>query len=240
MLDFDGSLAPIVDDPDAARPLPTAVDACARLAAHLGLVAVVSGRPVDFVRRHLPDPGIVVVGQYGLEVERGGTVVVDPRVLAHVDAVAAAAAEAAARWPALTIERKGQVAMTVHWRRAPESAPDPAALVALAEAHHLTPVPGRLACELRPPLPVDKGTVVAELLSAGHLRVAVFAGDDHGDLPAFATLRQWAQGAPDRTALCVAVESDESPPGLHAAADVVVAGPAALAAHLTALADALS
>ncbi|MHB1975278.1 MAG: trehalose-phosphatase, partial [Acidimicrobiales bacterium] len=47
--DFDGTLAPIVDDPRAAAALPGAIDSLHRLASRLGRVAVVSGRPVDFL-----------------------------------------------------------------------------------------------------------------------------------------------------------------------------------------------
>lgn len=240
LVDFDGSLAPIVDDPASARPLPRAVEACTRLATRLGLVAVVSGRPVAFVRDHLPDPAIVVVGQYGLESDRNGRTEVDPRATAFVAAVAAAAAEAATRWPRLTIERKGSFAATVHWRTAPAAAPDPDELAALAAAHGLTRVPGRMACELRPPVPVDKGTAVAGLLAGHDLGAAAFAGDDHGDLPAFTALRRWASGASGRTAVRIAVASEESPTDLIEAADLVVDGPSALAVQLAALADALS
>ena len=43
--DFDGTLAPIVDDPAEARPLPGVVDALAALAGRDGRVVVISGRP---------------------------------------------------------------------------------------------------------------------------------------------------------------------------------------------------
>ena len=43
--DFDGTLAPIVADPRAARPLPGAVPALRRLARVVGTVAVITGRP---------------------------------------------------------------------------------------------------------------------------------------------------------------------------------------------------
>jgi trehalose-phosphatase len=70
-MDFDGTLAPIVEDPDAARPLPQAVQAVRALAAlprtH---VAVVSGRPRAHLRRLLDPPdGMVVVGSHGAEVD---------------------------------------------------------------------------------------------------------------------------------------------------------------------------
>jgi trehalose 6-phosphate phosphatase len=239
-VDLDGSLAPIVVDPASAVPLPAAVDACARLAARLGRVAVVSGRPVAFVRRHLPDPAIVVVGEYGLEIDRDGVTIADPRTIPFEPAVAAAAAEAGRRWPRLTIERKGTIAVTIHWRTAPDAAPTPEALADLAEAHGLARVAGRMACELLPPLPIDKGTAVAELLAEDDLGVAAFAGDDLGDLAAFVAVHRWGGAAPGRIALRVAVASEESPPELLEAADLVVDGPLALAVELGALADAVS
>ena len=48
-LDFDGTLAPIVEHPEDARPLPAALDAVDALAARLGCIAVVTGRPVRTV-----------------------------------------------------------------------------------------------------------------------------------------------------------------------------------------------
>jgi len=240
LVDFDGSLAPIVDDPATAAPLPEAAAALDRLARRLALVAVVSGRPTAFVRTHLPDPRTVVVGQYGVEVDRGGGVETDPRVAAFVDAVAAAAADAAREWPTLTVERKGAIAVTIHWRSTPDRAPEPGALAALAARHGLTGMPGRLAYELRSPVPVDKGTAVASLLASVDPVVVAFAGDDAGDLAAFGAIREWAAAGSARAAVCVAVASDEAPGALLAEADLVVAGPDALAAQLVALADAVS
>ncbi len=93
VVDFDGTLAPIVEDPAAARPLPAAAEALERLAARLGRVAVVSGRPATFLHQALPTPGLVLVGQYGLERWQGGRAVADPRALPFAEAVAAAAAD---------------------------------------------------------------------------------------------------------------------------------------------------
>ena len=67
LVDFDGSLAPIVDRAGDARPLPDAVPLLARLATGLGRVAIVSGRPVGFLARHLPVDGLALVGLYGME-----------------------------------------------------------------------------------------------------------------------------------------------------------------------------
>ena len=235
--DFDGTLAPIVNDPARARALPDALDALGALAQRLALVAVVSGRPAGFLRDHVPVPGVVLVGQYGLETVSGGDIVVDPAVAPYVDAVAAAAAEAERTWPELFVERKGEIAFTLHWRTVPGSEPHPDALATLAERHGLETQPGRMACELRPPVPVDKGTAVERLLPGG-ADVIAFAGDDRGDLSVFDLFDEWSvppdEAVDEPRVWCVriAVRSSEAPPELVERADVVVDGPPGLAALL--------
>jgi trehalose 6-phosphate phosphatase len=77
----------------------------------------------------------------------------------------------------------------------------------------------KASAELRPPVDRDKGTVVREL--AGGLDAVCFLGDDLGDLPAVAAVRELpAHGA------VVAVGTSETPAALVEAADVVVDGPA--------------
>jgi trehalose 6-phosphate phosphatase len=238
-VDFDGSLAPIVLDPAAARPLPAARAALARLVPLLGRAAVVSGRPARFLHDALPIDGLEHVGTYGLERVVAGEVVLDERVRPYVDAVARAADEAEAALPGLLVERKGEVAVTVHWRDQPARGEDAARWAAEA-APRLgleAPLRGRMAVELRPPVPVDKGTTVAEL--ARGMRTAAFAGDDAGDLPAFSALHALADDGTLAHAVSIGVTSDESPPAVRAA-DVVVEGPPGLASLLDALADAIS
>jgi trehalose 6-phosphate phosphatase len=237
-LDYDGSLAPIVDDPAAARPLPAARDALARVVPLVGRAAVVSGRPVGFLAAALAIDGLEYAGVYGLERMVDGAVVVDPRVEPWLAVVTRVADEAEAALPGLLVERKGRVAVTLHWRTDPERGDAAAAWARDAAARlGLHVLPGRMAAELRPPVPVDKGTTVAQL-AAGAV-VAAFAGDDAGDLPAFAALRELARTGGLEHAVCIAVASGEALPEVLDA-DVVVDGPAGLAAVLDALADAIS
>ena len=237
--DFDGSLSPIVRDPSVARVLPAARAALARLVPLVGRVAVVSGRPAEFLRDALALDDVDYLGIYGLERVVGNEVVVDRRVAPFLDAVARAADEAEAALPGLRVERKGRVAVTIHWREHPELG-DAARAWATEAAPRLgleAPLRGRMAVELRPPVPVDKGTTVAEL--ADGMEVAAFAGDDAGDVPAFDALRALVDAGALLHAVSIGVTSDESPPEVHAA-DVLVDGPAGLAALLDALAEAIS
>ena len=240
-VDYDGALAPIVPDPARAVPLPAALGALGELVTRVDLVAIVSGRPVSFLREHVTLDGVVLVGQYGLERLVDGEVVIDERALAYVDAVRAAADAATRAWPDLLVERKGDVAFTVHWRRAPTAAPDADVLAALAHQYGLTLQPARMAAELRPPVPTDKGTAFEALLEhGGGWDAAAFIGDDVADLAAFDALDRMERAAvttarPLRVAR-VAVRSDEAPPELLARADIVVDGPPGVADLLSRLA----
>jgi trehalose 6-phosphate phosphatase len=239
LLDFDGSVAPIVRNPAAARVLPAARTALARLVPFVGRVALVSGRPAGFLLDALALEGIDYVGAYGLERVVDGEVVVDDRALPYVDAVARAGDEAEAALPGLRVERKGVVAVTLHWREQPARGPEATAWAEAAAARLGldAPVRGRMAVELRPPVAVDKGTVTTAL--ARGAAVAAFAGDDSGDLPAFAALRALAEAGDVGTGLTIGVASEEGPPEIRTA-DVVVEGPAGLADLLAAVGDELS
>jgi trehalose 6-phosphate phosphatase len=64
-LDFDGTLAPIVDDPNEARPLPGTVELLGHLAARFAAVALLSGRPADYLAKHAAAPGCAISGCTG-------------------------------------------------------------------------------------------------------------------------------------------------------------------------------
>jgi trehalose 6-phosphate phosphatase len=241
LLDFDGSLAPIVVDPATSAAPPETLGVLERLVDRLALVAIVSGRPLDFLAPAVPIPGVELVGQYGLERRIGGAIVVEPAALGYRDAVATAAAEAERRWPELLIERKGEIAVTVHWRAAGEAGEALASEIeALGSELGLGVYPTKMARELRPPLEVDKGTAVRALLAdTPVVRNAAFAGDDRGDVPAFDAFDGLqAHGGLDG-ALRIAVRSSEVPGELIERADLIVEGPAGLLDWLGALAAAL-
>jgi trehalose 6-phosphate phosphatase len=238
LVDFDGSLAPIVDDPSAAAALPDARDALGALVGLIDEVGVVSGRPVAFLLDALGLDGITYVGQYGVERWDGDRVITDPRVDQYVDAVGALAAQADHDLPGVFVERKGAVAFVLHWRNRPELA-DAAEAWAAREGppRGLALHPGRMVVELRPPVPIDKGSVVEEL-AAGRV-AAAFAGDDSGDLTAFDALDRLQDQGKLRFTTRIGVRSPEEPPELVARADVHVAGPAGLAELLRELGDAI-
>ncbi len=238
--DFDGTLAPIVADPRAARALPGAVPALTRLARTVGTLAVITGRPAaDAVAFGGLDavPGLIVLGHYGWQRWQDGELTgpgSPPAVQAARQAlpgVLSAAGAPDGTW----VEDKGH-ALAVHTRRAaaPESALSllRAPLEDLAARLGLAAEPGRMVIELRPP-GVDKGTALTALARERAADSVLFCGDDLGDLPAFAAVRALrAEGIPG----CAAASASAESPQVAAAADLVVDGPEGIVALLAAIA----
>jgi trehalose 6-phosphate phosphatase len=221
LLDFDGTLAPIVEDPAAARPLPDAAAVLTHLGERAGAVAVITGRPETFVRDVLDVPRLEVVGLYGLS----DMPPVD-------DDVRAGLAEIVAAEPGAELEDKG-VSIALHTRRT--SDPEAALtrirgpVVALAASCGLTAFEGKFVVEVSPP-GERKGGAVHELLQRLEPKAALYAGDDLPDLEAFEAL--------DRSGIeaCrVAVVGSGTPERLVEIADVQVQGPFGLLELLRAL-----
>ena len=247
-LDYDGVLAPIVADPEQARAHPEAVSALAVLAPKVAAVAVVTGRPAGVAVRHGGFAGVaglehlVVLGHYGAE--RWDAVTGTVSAPAPHPGVAAVQAElpgvldASGAWQGTWVEDKGR-AIAVHTRRAadPQAAFDALSgpLYALADRHGLIVEPGRLVLELRPP-GTDKGVALLEYVREIDASAVLYAGDDLGDLPAFAAVDKLrSDGTPG---LLVCSGSDEVTE-LRERADVVVDGPEGVVRLLRGLAEQL-
>jgi trehalose 6-phosphate phosphatase len=232
-LDFDGVLAPIVDDPDAARPLPGVTDVLERLAERYRLVAAVSGRPTAFLRPLLP-ASLVISGLYGLEVVRGGTKTDHPSSGTWREVVEDVARASAAHGPAgMRIEPKG-VSLTLHYRTHPEIEDDVRRWAEVQAARSgLVARPAKMSVELHPPIDMDKGAALEALAADLDLEAACYVGDDAGDLPAFDALDRMARRGAH--VLRVAVASSESPGPLVDRADLILDSPAATLAFLRAL-----
>ena len=237
-LDFDGTLAAIVADPRDARPLPGVPTLLRELAAEFELVAVISGRPTSFLAEALGSPErVTLAGLYGLERALSGA---DLRTWSEVIDEVVAEAEATAP-PGVYVEPKG-LTTTLHWRNAPAQKEWVISFAERAAAeHNLLVHQGRHERELRPPLQVDKGTVVRSLAAdmTGQLDNAAAFGDDIGDLPAFEALTALtsSDGEPLYTVRVAAVDT-ESPSQVADAADLTVAGATGAVALLRTLADA--
>jgi trehalose 6-phosphate phosphatase len=211
LLDVDGTLAPIVERPDDAA-VPERTRALLRdLAARYALVACVSGRPDDDLRRVVGVDGLVYVGEHGIGL--------DPRAAewrGQIDELVAAV-----NWPP---ERK-RFSVAFHYRTATDqqaAVEQLTRIAAQAAELGLQTRWGRKVLEVLPPVKAGKGTAVQTLLAERDLRRALYAGDDSTDLDAFGGL----DGLD--VAVRVAIVSDEGPNQLGQAADILIGDTEAL------------
>ncbi len=233
--DFDGTLSPIVSEPDEARPVAAGLAALRSAADTFGQVAVITGRPATWVADVAglgAVPRLLICGQYGAERWSDGVLTAaDPLPgLASVrEELPGIVGARQAR-----IEDKG-LSVVVHTRQAEHPDAELAALIgplrALAQRHGLTAHPGRFVLEIRPP-GYDKGGALAGLIEEYEVRAVLFAGDDLGDLAGFAEVeRRRAADVPGVTVCSASTEAPE----VADRADIVVDGPQGVAALLAAL-----
>ena len=208
LLDFDGVLAPIVARPEDAYPPPETRAELQRLVAGYGLVAVVSGRPGDDVRKRVDVEGVVYAGSHGLEL--------DPEAGRWRQRIANFASTAP--WPATETELKG-LSVAFHYRQHADEQTAVLELEALAAAARdegLVARFGRKVLEVLPPVDANKGTAVRHLLDRAGLTRALVAGDDTTDLDAFRAVEELEHK------VRVAVLADESPSALAEQAELVL------------------
>ncbi|MEU8506794.1 trehalose-phosphatase [Streptomyces brevispora] len=250
-LDFDGTLADIVPDPEQARAHPGTVEALAALAPRVASIAVITGRPAGVAVRYGGFAGVagldhlVVLGHYGAE--RWDAVSGTVRAPAPHPGVAAVRAELPGMldrfdsWRGTWIEEKGQ-ALAVHTRRAenPQEAFEAlrGPLGELAARHGLIVEPGRLVLELRPS-GMDKGVALTEYVRETGAESVLYAGDDLGDLAAYAAVEKLRTEGPDGTPGLLICSGEAEVPELAARADLLLPGPEAVVGFLSALAQRL-
>lgn len=250
-IDFDGVLAPIVDHPDDAHVHPDAAAVLGRLAADLGAVAIVTGRPADQAVQLGGFAGaeglgeLMILGQYGVErwdARSGETTAPPPPPGIE---------PARARVPGLLaelglddayVEDKGR-ALGLHVRRVAD--PDAALealrepVAALAAELDLHVEPGRHVLELRA-TGSDKAGAIDTLLAETGATTIVYAGDDLGDVPAFDAVERHREAG--GYGLLIWSESSEAAAAariLGGRADLVLPGPGGVIGWLDALAERL-
>ena len=191
LLDFDGTLVPFLDDPNAVSLDPPVRQVLHRLAQHRGSsVYIMSGRRLADLRRRVRIPGVRLLGLHGWE-GRGATLPGEQKRLLLQ------AKHWLARWlpalPGIEVEDKGY-ALAVHYRRALLPAVRVAGLVMLLARDLFRPglylLKGKKIWELLPRAIVGKGPATQGLLrKLPRNTLPIFIGDDVSDESAFAVLR---------------------------------------------------
>lgn len=184
-IDFDGTLAPLVEHPDLAVPDARALEALRTLATRTGIsVAVVSGRSHAALKERLGDvEGVVYIGEHGNDTG-GAALLIDTAVVVEMGELVDAVAR---ETPGSVTERKTR-SVTFHYRSvsAGVSAPALEEIRDWVSRHpEVTVIEGKNVVELTT-AHRNKGDAIMEM--AGAHRV-IYIGDDTTDESVFAVLR---------------------------------------------------
>ncbi len=186
--DFDGTMAPIVNDPADARPLPEAARALIALAdVPATAAALISGRALEVLRTLSSMPDTVhLVGSHGAEFDSGFTHDIDHALLGRITAELNAIAQ---RRPGVAVETK-PASVALHVRNADPADADAALgeARAAAGAWDAQLTEGKAVLEFAV-ISTDKGEAVDILRDQHDASAVVFFGDDVTDEKAFRRLR---------------------------------------------------
>ena len=190
VLDFDGTISPIVPVPSDARPLPGALDRLEQLGAIPGTeVFLLSGRARADLAQVSGASGVAgLIGSHGQE--SGADVPLTAQESALLTGIRAEVVAAVAGLPGIRVEDK-PAGLAVHVRGMPDTQGAEATEQVRAIAHRTEGtfcLEGKLVIEIAV-RPLDKGSALRALIDADPDRRVLFAGDDVTDESAMAVLR---------------------------------------------------
>lgn len=186
-LDFDGTLVELADTPDAILVPPHMPALLKRLSDRLhGRLAIVSGRAIADLERHLDCAGVAVSGSHGLELRLADGALVPLAAPVDLAATIEKVQAFAAQAPGLLVEAK-PAGVALHYRQAPDEVERvDRFMTALARRTGLAVQTGKMVHELRVK-GADKGDAVRAFMAEPAFGGArpLFVGDDVTDEDAF-------------------------------------------------------
>lgn len=224
--DIDGTLAPIVANPGDAQISPRCREWLHALMAEGVVVALLTGRPLETARRMTGLDDAVYAANHGLTVWIDGRDETSDVVRGCMPVAQQIFNETAAiAVNGVFVEVSGPN-LAFHYRRAadPTTAREAilSAIAASRAAARYRSREGRKVIELRPPLDIDKGTALTDLVRRLKVAALVCLGDDQTDIDMFrATAKLREDGLPTAS---IAVDSEEATPEMLASADYFVRG----------------
>ena len=199
LLDFDGTLTPIVDRPEEAE-LPREMEGVLKLLAKKKRfkVAIISGRSLSNLKAKIKIRNIIYVGNHGLEIERGGKIFIYPEALKSIRTMKELKKilQKELRSIGGIILEDKRVGLAIHYRMVKSSeVPKLKRSVGkifkpFLEKGEIKIGYGKKILEARAPIFWDKGKVASMLLDSFKQEkpLSIYLGDDRTDEDAFSAL----------------------------------------------------
>jgi len=227
--DADGTISPTAPTPKQARVSPLCNQYLSILRHQLALVAVISGRAAEELKDMVNIEGIIYVGNHGMERLADNNPKFARGVEEYSSVINAATAELTPllSMEGIIIENKG-VTATVHYRLCRErQSARREILAAIEDSPHSAKLrilqEGKYAINLLPPIDVNKGTAVLELIQKYSLRGGIYLGDDTTDIYAFRAIRTACRNLNFR-GLAIVIVNEEAPEEVVVEADFTLNG----------------
>lgn len=224
--DIDGTICPTIPNLLEAKIPETIRQLLLALSKKLALVAVISGRQSSEVKDMVDIEGVTCIGHYGMEVWQNGKAVLHPDAQPYVPAVRALVKEIESlkSIEGVVIQDKWAT-VSVIYRQSPNPEYASKAIINLLfnspNAKQLRIMGEKMIFGIVPPIDINKGTAVTDLVRLHHLHAGIFLGDDIGDIPAFRAIRRKGTSF---HGLAIAVVTEETPEEVISKADFVLDG----------------
>ncbi len=199
LLDFDGTLTPIVKRPEEAELSPEMEGILKFLAKKKGFeVAIISGRSLSDLKQKIKIRNIIYVGNHGMEIERKGKKFIYPQASKSIPTMRELKKILKARLGSIkgTIVEDKRVGLAVHYRMVKNSdVPELKRTVRqifrpFMEKKKIKIGHGKKILEAKPPIIWDKGKAASMLLDSFKQEkpLSFYLGDDKTDEDAFSAL----------------------------------------------------
>ena len=213
--DLDGTISQIAPTHKQAVVSSLCRQYLSELRDTLPLIAVVSGRAAAIVQQMVGLDGIVYIGNHGMERWITDHTEYSSETNAYISLIKAAVDELA---PVLSvagvyIEDK-KISATLHYRLSPQPETTRKQAINLlqksSQLKALRIVPGRMVIDILPPVEINKGTALEELIKEYQLKGGIYLGDDLTDVDAFRMMHT-ASADSDFRGLAIGITSPEMP-----------------------------
>ena len=227
--DVDGTISQITPTPQQAEVSPLCRQYLADLCNHLALVAAISGRSAAQVKDMIGIDGMIYIGNHGLERWAGGHAELIKDAQGYLSVIEAAIKELGSllSTEGLIIENKG-ITGSIHYRLCPDhQSARQEILTAIENSPHARNLrilqESKYSINLLPPVKVDKGTAILNLIRDYNLRGGIYLGDDVTDIYAFRAIRA-ATRNPNFNGFAIGIASQEMPRNLAEETDFTLNG----------------
>lgn len=195
--DVDGTISDIVDIPSDAIVSPLMKEILKNLSKKFKVVAVVSGRSIENIKKMIGIDEILYIGNHGMEISKNDKIMVPADVKMYLPIVKEVTrkiqADKSCKIDNIIFEEKG-VCFSIHYRLCED--PDGArkvimdALRNIEEIKDLKIAEGRKVIEIKPKSEQNKGTVLEKIIKDHYLKKVIYLGDDITDADAFCKLKE--------------------------------------------------